>query len=225
MKEKVSTFASRLQEGLLLRNMKPAELSRRTGLDKSCISRYLKHEYNGKTDAIYKIAQVLDVAEAWLMGYDVPMEPQRQNETSIRVQSLPSGALPVRPGPMIPILGEVRCGCPMYAEENISGYVAYQGNSGETYFALRVVGDSMNAAGINDGDIVIVRQQKTVDPNTIAVICVNGDEATLKRFRQDGNMVFLYPQSYNPSHQVQVYDLSQTPVQIMGRVMEVRKTF
>ena len=223
MTEKVSTFAARLREGLSLRGMTQAELSRRTELDKSSISRYLKNEYKGNQDAVYKISQALNVSEAWLMGYDVPMEPQGQSAPA--KPALPAGAIPVRAGPMIPVLGEVRCGRPMYAEENISGYISYQGISGDQYFALRAVGDSMNAAGIGDGDTVIVRQQDAVDPGTIAVVCVNGDEATLKRFRQEGDTVFLSPQSYDPRYQVQVYDLKKTPVHIMGRVMEVRKTF
>ena len=140
-------------------------------------------------------------------------------------EHLPAGAIPVRPGPMIPVLGEVRCGLPMYAEENIVGYESFAGKSGEQYFALYAVGDSMNAAGINEGDTVIVQKQDVVEPNQIAVVCVNGDEATLKRFRQENNLVFLSPQSYNPVHQIQVYDLKKTPVHIMGRVVQVRHNF
>ena len=190
------------------------ELANRMGYkDKSSISKI----ENGKADIpqskVEAFARALETTTAYLMGIDEEKEP------------LPEAAIPVRPGPMIPVLGQVRCGCPMYAEENISGYVSYLGNSGEKYSALRAVGDSMNAAGINDGDTVIVRQQEAVDPNTIAVVCINGDEATLKRFRQDGDTVFLSPQSYNPQYQVQVYDLKKTPVHVMGRVMEVRKTF
>ena len=222
MTEKVSTFAARLREGLSLHGMTQADLSRRTGLDKSSISRYLKNEYKGNQDAVYKISQALNVSEAWLMGYDVPMEPQRQ-EAPPACPSLPAGAIPVRPGPMIPVLGQVRCGLPMYAEENIIGYEPFAGSSDEQYFALQAVGDSMNAAGISDGDTVIVRRQDIVDPNQIAVVCVNGDEATLKRFRQNGNTVFLSPQSYNPAHQVQVYDIKKVPVHVIGRVVEIRK--
>lgn len=181
--------------------------------DKSSISKI----ENGKTDIpqskVEAFARALGTTTAYLVG--------AEEEKA----ALPQGAIPVRSGPVIPVLGQVRCGRPMYAEENISGYVSYLGNSGEKYYALRAVGDSMNAAGISDGDTVIVRQQDAVDPNTIAVVCVNGDEATLKRFRQDGDTVFLSPQSFDPSYQVQVYDLKKTPVHIMGRVMEVRKTF
>lgn len=191
-------------------NLSQAEFGKIAGVSDKAVSTWEMDTKVPRMGAVEKLAAHFGISKSAILDDD-PV--------------LPAGAIPVRTGPMIPILGEVRCGRPMYAEENISGYVAYQGNSGEKYFALRAVGDSMNAAGISDGDTVIVRQQDAVDPNTIAVVCVNGDEATLKRFRQDGDTVFLSPQSYNPSHQVQVYDLKKTPVHVMGRVMEVRKTF
>ena len=191
-------------------NLSQAEFGKIAGVSDKAVSTWEMDAKVPRMGAVEKLASYFGISKSAILDDD---------------PGLPTGAIPVRMGPMIPILGEVRCGRPMYAEENISGYVAYQGNSGEKYFALRAVGDSMNAAGISDGDTVIVRQQDTVDPNTIAVVCVNGDEATLKRFRQDGDTVFLSPQSYNPSHQVQVYDLKKTPVHVMGRVMEVRKTF
>lgn len=191
-------------------NLSQAEFGKIAGVSDKAVSTWEMDTKVPRMGAVEKLAAHFGISKSAILDDD---------------PALPAGAIPVRTGPMIPILGEVRCGRPMYAEENISGYVAYQGNSGEKYFALRAVGDSMNAAGISDGDTVIVRQQDAVDPNTIAVVCVNGDEATLKRFRQDGDTVFLSPQSYNPSHQVQVYDLKKTPVHVMGRVMEVRKTF
>ncbi len=186
-----------------------AEFGKIAGVSDKAVSTWEKGIKAPRMGAIEKIAAHFGIAKSAIVD-DV---------------SLPAGAVPVRTGPMIPVLGQVRCGLPIYADENIEGYVSYQGASGEKYFALRAVGDSMNAAGISDGDTVIVRQQDSVDPDTIAVICINGDEATLKRFRQEDHLVFLSPQSYNPSYQVQVYDLKRTPVHIMGRVMEVRKTF
>lgn len=213
----MSEIYRRIRERRLELGLTVEDLAKKMGYkDKSSISKI----ENGKADIpqskVMAFARALETTTAYLMGIDEEKE---------RTPSLPAGAIPVRPGPMIPVLGEVRCGRPMYAEENISGYISYQGISGDQYFALRAVGDSMNAAGICDGDTVIVRQQDAVDPGTIAVVCVNGDEATLKRFRQEGDTVFLSPQSYDPCYQVQVYDLKKTPVHIMGRVMEVRKTF
>ena len=220
---KQTDFAERLTQALDLRGLSAADLSRATGVSEGTISCYKKGKYQAKQNRVYDFARALQVDPAWLMGYDVPIEPQGQNAPQAKCPTLPAGAIPVRPGPMIPVLGQVRCGLPMYAEENIIGYESLAGKAGEQYFALNAVGDSMNAAGINEGDTVIVQKQDVVEPNQIAVVCVNGDEATLKRFRQENNLVFLSPQSYNPAHQIQVYDLKKTPVHIMGRVVEIRK--
>lgn len=73
---KISTFAQRLRAGLDARQMTQAELSSRSKISKSSISHYLKGDWEGKQDAVYSIAQVLNVSEAWLMGYDVPMDAE-----------------------------------------------------------------------------------------------------------------------------------------------------
>lgn len=70
----MATIASRLREAMNIRGMKQVDLVNATGIGKSSISTYLSGEYEPKQKNIYKIAQVLDVNEAWLMGEDVPME-------------------------------------------------------------------------------------------------------------------------------------------------------
>lgn len=210
--------------------MTGAELMREIGIKSTgTYSQWNKGLSKVSNKNLKRVAEFFNVPVTSIMDDDdVPAKPDSPAKTGGGVQIadwMPSNAIPVRPGPMIPVLGQVRCGLPMYAEENICGYVSYQGNRGEKYFALQATGDSMNAAGICEGDTVIVRQQEMVNPDTIAVVCVNGDEATLKRFRQEGNLVFLSPQSYNPQHKVQVYDLKKTPIHIIGRVMEVRRSF
>ena len=72
MAKKTATFAQRLREGLDLRGMKQIELATRSGISKYSISHYLKGDWEGKQDAVYELARVLNVSEAWLMGYDVP---------------------------------------------------------------------------------------------------------------------------------------------------------
>ena len=191
-------------------NLSQAEFGKIAGVSDKAVSTWEMDAKVPRMGAVEKLACYFGISKSAILDDD---------------PALPSGALPVRPGPMIPVLGQVRCGLPMYAEENIVGYESFAGKSGEQYFALYAVGDSMNAAGINDGDTVIVQRQDVVEPNQIAVVCVNGDEATLKRFRQEDNLVFLSPQSYNPVHQIQVYDLKKTPVHIMGRVVQVRHNF
>ena len=80
---KISTFAQRLRAGLDARQMTQAELSSRSKISKSSISHYLKGDWEGKQDAVYSIAQVLNVSEAWLMGYDVPMDAEGHNPTGV----------------------------------------------------------------------------------------------------------------------------------------------
>lgn len=72
--EKPSTFANRLNMALEHRQITKAELARLSGLSKSSITRYAKGDWEAKQDAVYAIAQALNVNEAWLMGYDAPME-------------------------------------------------------------------------------------------------------------------------------------------------------
>ena len=137
---------------------------------------------------------------------------------------LPAAFERYTPKGRIPLLGRVAAGLPLFAEENIEGYIASDFDDSEIYYALRVCGDSMNAAGIDNGDIVVVRQQSAVEEHEIAVVLVNGDDATIKYFKQEGDMVVLTPKSHNPTHQTQIYNLSRTPVRIIGRVIQVRKS-
>jgi repressor LexA len=128
-----------------------------------------------------------------------------------------------KPTKKMPVLGRIPAGLPLYAEENIEGYVANDFEDGHEYYALRVFGDSMTAAGIDDGDLVIVRRQDTVEDGQIAVVIINGYDATVKFFKQDGRLVILSPKSYNPEHNPQVYDIEKDAVRVLGRVVQIRK--
>lgn len=209
----MATIAERMRQAMNRSGVAQAELVARTGIGKSSISTYLKGSYEPKQKNIYKIAKALNVNEAWLMGEDVPMARTE----------LPPGAETVDMKHLrrIPILWRIACGSPIYAEENIEGYTYTDLNGGSDYFALRVRGDSMNAARINDGDLVIIRQQETVENGQIAAVMVGDDEATLKRFRQDGDMITLMPQSMNPAHQPMVFDAKKTAVHVLGLVVKV----
>ena len=94
--------------------------------------------------------------------------------------------------------------------KNIEGYTYTDLNGGHEYFGLRIHGDSMDAAGIKDGYVVIVRRQDIVDNGQIAVCLIDGQDATLKRFSQEGNIVTLMPQSTNPEHKPFVFDITKT---------------
>ncbi len=98
----------------------------------------------------------------------------------------------------IPIVGRVRAGAPILAEENIDGFlpVASDLARGKETFALKVKGDSMIEDGILDGDLVIIRRQDTAENGDI-VCALIGNEATLKRFYRKGNEVALRPSNKN----------------------------
>ena len=79
----------------------------------------------------------------------------------------------------------------------------------------------MNAARINDGDLVIIRRQDIVENGEIAAVMINDQDATLKRFSREGDIVTLMPQSMNPEYKPFIYNLKDTPVKILGRVVKV----
>ena len=115
----------------------------------------------------------------------------------------------------------------MEAVENILGYEEISSDMAAhgDYFALRIRGDSMEPR-IHEGDVVIVRRQPDVDSGDLAIVLVNGDSATIKRVRKLSDGIMLIP--FNPSYEPIYYDVStcaSLPVQILGRVVELRAKF
>ena len=98
----------------------------------------------------------------------------------------------------IPILGRIRAGAPILAEENIEGFLAVANEiaRGKETFALKVKGDSMIEDGIFDGDYAIIRRQETADNGDIVCGLID-NEATLKRFHRQGSTVVLKPANKN----------------------------
>jgi repressor LexA len=103
----------------------------------------------------------------------------------------------------VPLLGTVACGMPILAQENVEAFVPVStelAHPGSQYFLLRAKGDSMDRAGINDGDLVLVRQQSVADDGNLVVALID-DEATIKEFHRGKNIIVLRPKSSNDSHQ------------------------
>ncbi|MBI4597083.1 MAG: transcriptional repressor LexA [Candidatus Omnitrophica bacterium] len=127
----------------------------------------------------------------------------------------------------VPIVGRVRAGEPVLAQQNVEGHLVVDGSwIGKTttaaaeapaHFALKVKGDSMINAGILEGDFVIVRQQPTVDNGEIAVALL-GDEATVKRFFKEDDQIRLQPE--HPSMEP-ILVTKQQPLSILGKVVGV----
>lgn len=163
----------------------------------------------------------MDKIEQIAAHYSVPRS--RLLEDQSKQSALPSGASEYDLSKLhrIPVLGNIAAGLPLYADENVEGYTYTELNGGAEYFALRVTGDSMNALRINEGDIVIVRRQPEVENGEVAVVLVDGENATLKRFYQTESSITLMPQSTNPIHVPQVYDPAKTRVDVLGKVVKV----
>lgn len=182
----MKNFASRLSQALELRNMKASELSKKTKVAEGTISCYINGRYEAKQNRVKVFADALDVNPAWLMGYDVPMEQERKTESV--PAPVPPGFEPLPEMAMVPLIGSIACGTPITAEQNVESYIGVPA-AWHADFALTCHGDSM-APKICDGDIVCIRSQPAVEQGQIAAVRI-GEEATLKHFYQQGEVVQL----------------------------------
>lgn len=132
-------------------------------------------------------------------------------------QTVSSGALE------LPVMGRIAAGVPIAAISEVSHNVSVPESmigAGEHY-ALEVRGDSMIDAGINDGDIVVIREGGTADTGDIVVALVEEQEATLKRFRRQNGMIAL--EAANPAYETRLYREDQ--VRIQGRLVGLIRTY
>ena len=174
----LNTLGERISYARHLRGLTLDNIAQAVGVHKSTIQRYEKDEYeNPKLPVIESIARVLSVNPVWLIG--------KSDDMTAFETTLPDNIIPMPAMGGVPLLGEIACGEPITAEENVAEYVDLPEHI-KADFALRCKGDSMINARIHDGDIVYIRQQDSVDNGQIAAVLI-GDEATLKRV------------NYNPS--------------------------
>jgi SOS-response transcriptional repressors (RecA-mediated autopeptidases) len=177
------------------------------GVSRATIYRYESSDIEKlPTDTLEPLCRVLHTTPSYIMGWEDSNDPNIH---------------PYNPTHRIPILGRVAAGLPIYAEEHIEGYTYTELNHGGEYFALRVVGDSMTALHIIPGCLVIVRKQEVAENGAIAVVLVDEEDATVKKYRRDGNTVTLYPQSLNSSHEPQTYNLKAHRIRILGIIVKV----
>ena len=138
----------------------------------------------------------------------------------------PRSAMPVSTAGAIdlPVMGRIAAGVPIEAIQTASHSVTVPSGllsgPGEHY-ALEVKGDSMIEAGINDGDIVVIRETNTADNGDIVVALVEDHEATLKRFRRRAGMIAL--EAANPAYETRVYRDDQVKVQ--GRLVGLIRSY
>ncbi len=182
-----------------------SELAKKLGLAASTIGMYERGEREPDFETLERIAGFFCVNMNFLLGKD---------------NTPPAGK-------KIPVLGKVAAGIPITAVENILDYEEISSDmaaSGE-YVALQIKGQSMEPR-MYDGDIVIVRVQDTVEQGEIAVVMVNGEEATVKKvqFLKDGIMLRPFNTSFDPIF-YSCADMENLPVRIFGKVVECRQKY
>lgn len=204
-------FGERLKEERKKIGISQKDFGRKIGVAESTISLYESNKRSPDKEILKKISFVLGVSVDYLLGEDTPYLTSKESKY-------------VR----IPVLGRIIAGLPMEAIqepidwEEIPRELAATGE----FFALKVKGHSMEPR-ILEGDVVIVKKQPDVESGKIAVVLVNGNEATLKRVKKQKEGITLIATNisiYEP-HFYTNEEIEKLPVQILGEVVELRGKF
>lgn len=189
--EQETTLGARLRTIMEERGWSYEQLGDRLGMNPQTLNRYVLGQREPKIGTAAAMAQALGVDQLWLQGFAVPRSPALSAD----------GERPV------PILGVIRAGMPILANQQIEGYAPAGVSDPEACFYLRVAGDSMINAGIRPGDLVLIRRQETAENGQIVACLVDGEDATLKRFRVQKGVVILQPE--NPAYEPKLIPLSE----------------
>ena len=185
------------------------------GVARSTVQRYEKGRIEKiKLPVIEAIANALKVNPAWIVYKSDDPAPVRAGKSQKDI---------VR----VPVMGSIPAGVPMEAIEDIIDWEEIPATmcaGGKEFFGLQVKGDSMFPV-LLDGDVVIVRKTPVCSNNAIAVVYVNGYDATLKqvKFGEDGSITL---QPKNPNYAPRTYtakEVAELPVSIAGVVAELRR--
>lgn len=182
------------------------ELAKRLGVHESSINKYEKGLVDIPLSKISELSRVLNVTEAYLMGWEEEQKTQ---------------------GLQIPVLGTVAAGIPISAVEDILDYeeVPQSWENQGDFFALKIKGDSMEPR-MESGDVVIVKQQSDANSGDTVIVLVNGDDATCKKLQKTDNGIMLV--STNSKYPPMFYsneDIRTKPVVILGKVVELRQKY
>lgn len=190
------------------------------GVSEATVSRWESgHIDNMRRDRIAALSKILRMSPLAIMGIDdTDLSTRLPNMISIDARTF-----------RVPIVGRVAAGRPIVADEEIIGYEyidnKYSKDDHE-YFGLRIVGKSMEPT-IMDGDIVIVRRQNYVENGEIAIVLIDGEEATAKEIKESADGITLIGHNaavYTP-HFYSAQEVKNLPVQIIGRVVQSIRKF
>lgn len=186
------------------------ELGKAIAIGNVTLSQYESNTRTPDIDTLMKIANYFGVTTDYLLG--------KSDETS-------HGATARNPR-RIPVLGSVRAGIPVNEDQDIIDWEEISDKMARTgdYFGLVVRGDSM-APALYEGDVLIVRKQPNVENGETAIVCVNGDEHTVKRVRlnPDGSMILMANNALYAPIIYTAQEVQELPVTILGKVVEFRR--
>lgn len=199
-------FSSNLRKYMSLNNKTQVDLINDLGFNKSAVSTWCNGTRLPRMDKLDALAKYFGIRRSDLI--------EDKSESKIKPTT-------------IPVLGSVPAGIPIEAIQDIIDYEeidAATAAKGE-YFALQVKGSSMEPR-ICEGDIVIVRKQDDVESGEIAIVMVNGDNATIKRLLKYEDGIRLMPT--NPAYEPLYFtndEILEKPVKVIGKVIENRQKY
>ena len=212
-------YGKKLKELRMIEGWTQEEVAKKLGVSKQTYRHYENEKRKPGLTTIKKLAEVYQVDLDRIFGtYD----DNKPNELNVK-----EGSESYSVNNLIPILGNVAAGEPIFAEQNIIGYAPQpplMNISNRNVFYLKVKGDSMNRE-FADGSFVLVDHDLQVEKGQIAAVRVNGNEATVKKVSWDDRYFTLIPMSYDDSFYPEVIDLKEKDVTIIGKVIGVYKTY
>lgn len=191
-----------------------AALAKELFVNQTAVSQWERGVTTPSPAILLKLSKMYNVSTDYLLGNDG--QDSRGSGDRNLLEYHPTGS--------VPVLGRIPAGPPLEAVEEVEGYEPVTVSDPENCFYLRVEGDSMTGAGIQTGDLVLIRLQPTADNGQIVACKINGDEATLKRFRQQGDTVILMPE--NPKYDplvVPASDFATGHAKIIGVAIEIKR--
>jgi repressor LexA len=192
---------NRIKEVLESKGIKQTWLAEKLEKSYNMVNSYAKNRRQPSLEDLFKIAKILDVAVAELLETNNSKRTYGTTQSTIlKVAESEEGYIKMV---SIPVLGNVACGFPLFAEENIETEISVSTKlirKDKKYFILRASGDSMNKANIDDGDLVLIRKEQTAEDGDRVVALID-DEATIKEFKNNRDHIVLLPKSTTKEHQ------------------------
>ena len=210
------TVGEKIREARLKKGYTQTELAELLGYkSRSSINKIEVEGRDIPRSSVIKFAKALDVTPAYLMGWED--EPEPEQSLYDRFDNLHPVKLK-----RFPLLGEIACGEPIYAEEDHESYVSADADI-RADFCLKAKGDSMINADIHDGDVVFIRKQDVVENGEIAAVIIE-DEATLKRVYYDRESNRLQLIAENPKYAPLVYMGKELDyIRILGKAVTLMR--